>query len=130
MSPIEVRKSSIAGLGLFAKALILKGETIVSINHPWLHAPKDVIGQIYPSDSVIWMGFKKTSGYICDKEWKDPKMFPLWYYQNHSDNPNSRMVFFVTKDHLKSVKWVAKKNIQENEEITFHYQPGKKLSWT
>lgn len=127
MTKLQVKKSKIAGKGLFTTKNILKGEIIIAMKQPIEITQITKIAQ-FPSDAAIFV--YKTKKYIIDKQWTNPKIPPFWYFQNHATTEaNSKMILTQSKIG-PSISWVAKKDINKGSEIMFNYNPGKTLCFS
>ncbi|MFW9882554.1 MAG: SET domain-containing protein [Candidatus Thorarchaeota archaeon] len=125
---VEVRKSKIHGLGLFAKKLIPKGTV-------WWHArPQDVLiitkSQFLtldkpPKTPLITSYIEILLTYAYYDEIFDILVFCLDYskYVNHSDNPNSGTI----EEHTLNA--ISRKNIHPGEEITEDYSTYTFCNW-
>lgn len=121
---MEIRPSFISGRGLFATRDFKKGEVIDSIQHPVECSNAERLG--FPSDSVIYLD---PSYCIFDSAWKTIQSPPFWYFQNHATTGANSILVRISTLLGPSVAWKAKKKICCGSEITFNYQPGKRLVW-
>jgi len=111
--------------GLFAVGHIKRGAIVVSMNKTRL-APADDYDPIkgMPADSVIHSVTKHMIVY--DATWKKPNRKPKWYRINHCQAEVSNLHAPELKNgHLV---WVAKRNINPTEELSFTYQNAKHLT--
>ena len=53
---------------------------------------------------------------LYDPKFVPNQAIPMWYYFNHSSNPNTRM-----RKQGATVVWYAIRSIASNEELTFDY---------
>ena len=102
MEKVYIKKSKIAGKGIFANHNIKKNETILIFSGKVV---KDSYGPNYQIGSK-WLGIGKCVWLNISKD--NPGRFT-----NHSCNPNAGFNGNRTL--------VAMKNIKKNEEITFNY---------
>lgn len=103
MKPVSIRKSKIAGRGLFADHPIVAGKTILSINGPII---KKVITSLKESRAIEnWIGVGKDLWVNTDNS--------FIRFINHSCYPNAAM---TGKRRL-----VALQNIAKDDEITIDY---------
>ncbi len=122
---MEIRPSFISGQGLFATRHFKKGEMIDSIQHPIRCTEEEAMKLGFPSDSVIYL---EPSYSIFDSSWKI-KSPPFWYFQNHATRGANSILVRISTLLGPSVGWKANKKIWCGSEITFNYQPGKRLVW-
>jgi uncharacterized protein len=101
---VSVRRSS-AGLGLFACSSFKKGETVI-----------EYVGERVPTS----VGDDRNNRYMFNINTKwDIDGSPRYNtarYANHSCRPNAEALNRRSRIYI-----VAKKNIKEGEEITYHY---------
>jgi hypothetical protein len=129
-----VRKSKIAGNGLFAICDIQQGTVIACIEHPITKTEDEVEKAGFPSDSVIFLDYKPTEGKkiktnIFDETWKYPIQQPLWYFMNHASTEANCVMQPIKTEFGPSVCWRTKKDVETNDELTFNYQIGTRLVW-
>ncbi len=99
---VYISKSKFSGKGLFAKKDIKRNKVIFTVKGKII---KGTYGKEY------WIGSRWLS--IGNRLWVNPYKNSLWWFINHSCNPNSG---------LKGKKEVvAMRNIKKDEEITIDY---------
>jgi tRNA-specific adenosine deaminase 3 len=115
---IEVRESSIHGLGVFAKELIEKNEMFESC--PVLIFSQFTMTHLYESaqsrsllhDYVFsWFEGQVAVALGCGS---------IYNHSNDDTNASHRM-----NSNIPSIEFVAKRDIQPDEEILIHYWKGK-----
>ncbi len=122
---VEVRPSSVAGLGLFARVRLHAEERVVRINIPFWMSPEAATARAasmgLPHDSFV---IREVDGHerACVDLWWSAWMVPMWYRMNHRHKSRANVRMQVVRaygvDHLV---WYATRNIQADEEIRFDY---------
>jgi len=119
---IEVRESSLHGVGVFAIAPIDKYEIIECA--PVLLFHQDTILQLESSMVKRWQTHV-LHDYVFG--WVDAQVAIAWGYgslYNHSnDDPN---VFYRMHLDLPGIEYIAKRNIEEGEELWIHYRHSER----
>ena len=104
---------------MFAKKNIKEGEQVVDMKKVKVQRFSESAWNKYyknknlPHDAAIYVS--RIGKRITD--WLT--IMPKWYRLNHSSRPNLKMEY---KD--SRIVWVAKRNIQAGEELTFSYGEG------
>jgi SET domain-containing protein len=113
---IEVRKSKIDNLGVFAKRNIKKGEVILKFEGEIWSRKK--VDKLESKNKELFEIFDKYSLQV-DKDLFlfSKKIDDIDNFVNHSCNPNS----YVYIKSPKEVFLIALRNLKKNEEITFDY---------
>jgi len=113
---IEVKHSPIAGRGLFATALIQKGE-LISYEDPldYLILNMEQVESMSAEDQDFWWHFCYQVG---DDAWMGPKSREVvarkrTFFENHSCDPSTWFMDDITM--------TARRDIQPGEEITYDY---------
>lgn len=105
--PFELRVSSIAGIGLFTRRDIVRGENL------WRYVGDDVVFRRDVAD----VAFRERFGVRDGKGWRvpsNPAAISAWWYINHSDDPNI--------DNAYDLVCVALRDIRKGEELTCDYR--------
>ena len=114
---IYLNKSSIHGLGVFAKYTIYEGELIEECPVLTLPIQKGDVSSLMIDYRFNWP---------AETEWEEQVIglgFASMY--NHSNNPNATWISDIDK---KTFKFIASKTINPNEEIFVWY--GDDSYWT
>ena len=117
-SKIYIAKSKISGLGVFARVKIRKGEIIEE--SPAIVIPKDQLEDIAKTEMVNYIFFdwqeKLKNGAVV-----------LGYGSlfNHSENNSAEYEIFPAEN---LIRFIAKIEINPDEEITTNYHGGDKKS--
>ena len=115
MTRVYSAPSSISGLGLFASEDFSKGDEVISFK-------AKTITKFEWRDKCLSLPIPEDAAFVFNgKMLYDPKFvpnqaIPMWYYFNHSSNPNTRM-----RKQGATVVWYAIRSIASNEELTFDY---------
>ena len=115
MTRVYSAPSSISGLGLFASEDFSKGDEVISFK-------AKTITKFEWRDKCLSLPIPEDAAFVFNgKMLYDPKFvpnqaIPMWYYFNHSGNPNTRM-----RKQGTTVVWYAIRSIASNEELTFDY---------
>lgn len=121
----RVSRSPVAGMGLFATQTLQPGTTVASFRAGAVMHPKEwkVYHKVWglPFDAGIEVGSSKIH---YDPTWhKGDEFVPKWYRINHQAQPNA-----VMQLRGDLVVWIARRQIQPNEELSFRYQ-GNTKAW-
>jgi len=113
---IDVKHSPIAGRGLFASALIRRGE-LISYEDPrdYLILNRDQVERMSAEDQDFWWHFCYQVG---DDAWMGPRSRDVvgrkkTFFENHSCDPTTWFVDDITM--------TARRDIHAGEEITYDY---------
>ena len=107
--------STISGLGLFADQNFAKGDRIISLDtesttkDKWFERCTSLS---IPSDAAIAYNGRM----LYDPIFISNETTSIWYYFNHSFNPNTKM-----KKRGTTIIWYATKNVSKHDELTFDY---------
>ena len=120
LKKVEIKPSSIHGLGGFATEVIHKREIFESC--PLIVFRKEIILDYFVDHNARHM----LADYVMTWENGNYAIMLGWgVIYNHSNEPNcmARRIFESTGDKNPRIEFIAKRDIQPGEELLYHYAP-------